>query len=158
NRLDDLNRLARRVDTALREVIAHLDVTPYRDVDLHIERAPASELDRPTDAALAGRPPGYAGYLALREEGVIEDLAALLGGLVGIPSSREYLVAVRALLKAWRDAKTGDAAGPDAMTTQRSLWTFDQQYRLRRLAFLERRTDSIFRLDDDGRSLLVKFG
>jgi patatin-related protein len=157
SRVDDLNRLARRVDGALREVIAHIEVPDHRTAPVTIERTPGAVLDRTTAQVVDDRSAGYQGYLALRDEAVIEDLAALIAGAVRIPTSREYLVAIRALLKAWRDVRYSEGTGTP-LSLGRFLWTFDHLYRRRRLGFLERRTDTVYRGDADGRALLARFG
>jgi patatin-related protein len=156
DRLDDLNRLARRVDGALREVVRHLE--PPDEPSTTIRRAPASTLNQSLDELVEARGTGFAGYHWLRVESVIEDLAVLFGGLVGAPSGREYLVAIRGMLKAWRDLRYAATPEPGKRTLGRFLWRFDVDYRYRRLSFLERRTDALYGPDAEGRELLDRFG
>lgn len=146
-RIDDLNRVIRRTSAAIETVEAVL---------FPEEEPRVLSVDEPRQQTVARHNPleegpsrgaEYEGYLSLRVESTIEELALLFCGLLRVQASSDYAVAIRALLKAWREGLPGNDSRSRSWRPPSFLKVFDIGYRLRRLAFVERRLDVLYGLE-----------
>jgi patatin-related protein len=84
-------------------------------------------------------------YQRLRVYAVTDRLADRLGRQWDIVSDSDQQYALRALVRVWRERNFSDEGG-DKPTINAFLDEFDVEYRVRRLAFLLRKTDQLIRL------------
>ena len=176
-RIDDLNRLIRRTDAVLDAIEIGMSIPTeatagpdtaapggVAPVERAVATAPtvrrstAATLDRTLEDDIAIRGVGYPGYRALRVVSTHEKLSALLALLARVPEDSDYMVALRALCRAWYERRYDGDRVPGRPDSQRFLKDFDLAYRRRRLAFLERRLDRLYPLNDDARELLSSVG
>jgi patatin-related protein len=158
-RLDDRNRIIRRVNSLLAEVDRQvLGPMEQEEVPEEISRAGEAALDRPLDEDVEDRGRSYSGYVSLRTESTIEDLALVIANAVAVAADSEYVVAIRALLRAWIERHYSPYPSAGKETMKRFLHRFDVGYRLRRLSFLERRLDRLFSLDSDAEDMFHRAG
>lgn len=129
---------------------------------------------------------GYGGYHRLKVASVTDDMSRTVARLTGIDDQSDEFMAIRALVRAWRDlrfapythdlppaevarrdeiervlAKEGAiAAGRTGRRESENVFLFewDLRYRLRRLDFALNKIDDLFCLDDRGTALLRSFG
>ena len=129
---------------------------------------------------------GYGGYHRLKVAAVTDDVSRSVARLFGIDDQSDVFIAIRALVRAWRDLRfapyTHDlppseterarqievvlaAAAPErkGQTSGRAsenvfLFEWDLRYRLRRLDFALNKIDDLYCLDDRGIALLRSFG
>lgn len=104
-------------------------------------------------------------YYRLRISSLTDDIARLVTRKVGFETDSEYFRAIYSLVNAWRDkkyvfykeenAKVSDEAGdqngnkPEKKETILAfLRTYDLNYRLRRLRFVQRKANELFRFDE----------
>jgi len=103
--------------------------------------------DRDIDDLLDEEGAAYGGYLRLKVATVTDDLTELVAVVSGFDLDSSEFEAVRYLIRSWRDARytyhlqNGDERESFTAFLQR----FDLSHRLRRLAFLMRRIDRLFR-------------
>jgi patatin-related protein len=167
-RIMDRNEVIRRVDSILRQV-----ETDLRTVRRSQEDRPAKELSTADLAAqdmaetVLERGVAGGGYRRLRAEAVTDDVAAMMSRVVGYPEDSAYTQAIRYLVAAWRDATFSDyqelpgtpAEAQEAKSTLNwFLFAFDLRYRLRRLNFLQRHIDLLYRLTPESLEMLADTG
>lgn len=103
-----------------------LDVARWRDLDV-------SDL-------LRERGLQYAAYHRLKIYSVSDDLASLLTHLAGLDQNSDEYAAIRCLVQAWVDRHhPEDGSGEHSQFE--FLFRYDLSYRLRRVAFLQRKAD-----------------
>ena len=176
-RIDDLNRFIRRTDAVLDaiEIGMSIPVAADRGPDAvatggvapveravttapTVRRSTAATLDRALEDDIAIRGVGYPGYRSLRVVSTHEELSAHLALLARVPDESDYMVALRALCHAWYERRYDGDRVPGRPDSQRFLKDFDLAYRRRRLAFLERRLDRVYPLNEAARELLSSVG
>jgi patatin-related protein len=176
-RIDDLNRLIRRTDAVLDAIEIGMSIPSAADHDADtvatggvapieraaataptVRRSTASTLDRTLEDEIVARGVGYPGYRSLRVVSTHEELSAYLALLARVPEESDYMVALRALCRAWFERRYDGDRAPGRPDSQRFLKDFDLAYRRRRLAFLERRLDRLYPLNEAARELLSSVG
>ena len=160
-RVDDLNRLSRRVRSALDEIDPYLVASARPGADRGLMRDDSGGAEGSLQDDVADRGVAYAGYYRLRVESVTEDLAGIVERALGLPPGREYEAAIRALLRAWIDRRypaSRAEARPGMAGRKRFLQEFDLAYQLRRSSFLQRRIDRLYPLDDEMHELFLAAG
>ena len=89
----------------------------------------------------------FLSYRKLRISAVTDEIARLIARLLNIDSNSDLLVALRCLVRAWREANYEDNP-PDQPGAKASLnqflTDFDLGHRLRRLNFLREKIDSLY--------------
>ena len=98
----------------------------------------------------------YGGYHRLKVSALTEWLAQLVACAAGIDLQSDDFIAVRCLMRAWRDLHYAPFAEPQKATQNRFLLRFDLAYRIRRLEFVLHRLDDFAALDDTLKSRLAK--
>ncbi len=100
-------------------------------------------------------------YYRLRISSLTDDIARLVTRKAGFETDSEYFRAIYALVNAWRgknyvfyrEEKKGAAERQDSVeekgTVLGFLRTFDLNYRLRRLRFVQRKANELFRFDEN---------
>jgi patatin-related protein len=94
----------------------------------------------------------YLPYRRLRISCVTDDLARHLARLTGFDERSDHVIAIRYLIRNWRNRTYSDHPGPSGSEAESGrasintfLTDFDFQYRLRRLLFLRHRLDELQR-------------
>ena len=106
------------------------------------------EQEQPKDAR-------YSAYTRLKVSTVTDELAILISQLAGFDTESHESLAVRCLVKTWRDDRYSDVEGE--RTLGHFLLSFDCAYRLRRLQFVLRRIDDLLRSDrNDALNRLIR--
>ncbi len=153
-RIDDLNRLSRRIQEALVSVekdlfpeSPRLPPSPKAARQSTVARHGPETWRLESDESRDRCDSGYAGYLSLRRDATIERLAELFCDLLRRDATSDYAVALRALLRAWLESTFGTDPRGDRADILAFLAGFDSEYRLRRLAFVERRLDVLYRAE-----------
>lgn len=100
---------------------------------------------------------GYVAYQRLRISSVTDELARLIARVGDLDENSDYFVIVRSFVRAWR-VRTyyehrDDAAGRKGPLNQ-FLYEFDLSYPLRRVNYLRKKVDSLYRLDEEALSLI----
>ncbi len=100
-------------------------------------------------------------YYRLRISSLTDDIARLVTRKAGFETDSEYFRAIYALVNAWRgknyvfyrEEKNGTAESNESEeekgTVLGFLRTFDLNYRLRRLRFVQRKANELFRFDEN---------
>lgn len=99
---------------------------------------------QPADRALDERGVLYAAYHKLKIATTIDDLAQLVAYLAGLDERSAELDVVRLRVQTWFD-RAYPIDGVDEHSQFKFLLRFDMQYRLRRISYLQRRTDEELR-------------
>ena len=117
---------------------------------------------------------GYGAYHRLKVYSVTDDVTRTVTRLAtGLADASDQFLAVRYLVRAWRESRYVTYLDPDQpaardasaatggaapLTQNRFLLDFDLGYRLRRLNFVRRKADKIYRMDDEAGGLLKAAG
>ena len=177
-RVFDQNRLIGRIDTLLSrldedlaktrgvEGPAYLEERKRRPVDPSAEAATRDlSADLVASSGTGQRGVAYAAYHRVRVDATTDDLAKLVTSLVGLPEDSRYFDAIRELIRAWRNKRfwtylpDEDRQGDNSLqTTMQFLADYDLSYRLRRIAFVQRRIDRVYQLDERGQMMLQAAG
>jgi patatin-related protein len=148
------NRLIQRVNRLISDI--ERDVEDYGRP--HGQRAAFPEMTHGTwdDMDLAGMihdyGTSYLPYRRLRIAAVTDELAAQVTRLTGFDEQSDYEIAIRCLVRAWRQRDYQERrrdpaqAGTAAPTINKFLTDFDLNYRLRRLTFLRSEIDELQKL------------
>jgi patatin-related protein len=89
----------------------------------------------------------FLSYRKLRISAVTDEIARLIARLLNIDSDSDLLVALRCLIRAWREENYEDNPpdSPDAKPSLNQFLTdFDLSHRLRRLNFLREKIDALY--------------
>jgi patatin-related protein len=177
DRISARNRLIDRVDRIVSGVDDDLAIAAVRSCDpppsatATVEGKDADTLNRqlseqatrwsnePLTAMIEKSGPGYGGYFRLKVAAVTDDLAAIIASLAGFVSESDEYLAVRYLVRAWRDAKYSESPLTGQLDSTQSqpimqqsqnayLFSFDLGYRLRRLDFVLAKIDTLSCLDE----------
>ena len=99
--------------------------------------------------------PGYAAYHRLRIASVTDDLAKLVTRVAGFDEDSGYFQVIRNLVQGWRDLTYLEHRDDtDKPTLNEFLFKFDLAYPMRRLNYLRRQIDVLYRLDNDTRKFM----
>jgi patatin-related protein len=93
-------------------------------------------------------------YRRLRISSVTDDIASLVARLANFDEQSDLFLAVRCLVKAWRERTYYDNKQP---TVNEFLWYYDFKYRIRRLSLLRNKLDQVYLLDETLLTDLEKF-
>jgi patatin-related protein len=89
----------------------------------------------------------YLPYRRLRIAAVTDEFAELLARLGGFDRKSDYFIAIRSLVRVWRERVYKEyREKPDERTVNQYLSDFDLSYRLRRMAFARQRIGELQRL------------
>src|SRR5215218_4085377 len=86
-------------------------------------------------------------YRRLRISALTDEIARLITRLLEFDDDCSELVAIRSLVRAWREHNFADYTGKGKDTVNEFLYTYDFKYRVRRLSFLRHRIDRLCRMD-----------
>jgi patatin-related protein len=142
----DRNRTIERIDRVLRGVVE--DVFPEGGRSESRQRVSGDdwgELGIAAGIEQYGR--GYGGYQRLKVATVTDDLTSLVASLAGFDQDSDELLAMRYLVRRWRDDSFEYQPRPGKKTFNRFLLDYDLQHRLRRLTFLRSRADALYAVD-----------
>ncbi len=87
-------------------------------------------------------------YRRLRVASVTDDIARLVTRLGGFDENSDQFLAIRNLVRAWREENYLDYKEKDRPTVNQFLWEFDLSYRLRRLSATRSKVDQLTRIDE----------
>lgn len=143
---EDLERIRVRNETAARV----LDMVAGLDKEMRLRQIPLPTREASRWVAEPAPTLAHASTLRLKVRQVAARLAALATRAVGQPARSDYEVAVQAVITAWVDRNN------DQADHKQFLLDYDLGYRLRRINFVQRRTDELRRLDPDAVRLLFQ--
>jgi patatin-related protein len=106
---------------------------------------------------IARRGVGYGGYHRLKVATVTDDISELVASLAGFDDDSDLLLAVRYLVRAWRDASYDHYRGSKPKTFNSFLLDYDLSHRLRRLNFLRQKVDELHEMTDDTVRAMTRF-
>ncbi len=105
--------------------------------------------------------PAYGAYHRLKVSLLTDELAELVCRVAGVEEDSDDLVAVRDLVRAWRDRNYAADPKPSdgkliegKQTENQFLLRFDLSYRLRRLNFILSMIDELYRLNGHSKDIL----
>lgn len=176
-RVQDRNRLALRLQSLLAEIWPVPPIPPIpsgaspggpQPAAPHLTAAPrevqpwVSERFAASAGAVAVSPQLYKGYIRLRAETVVQQLAILATRAVGLDEDSDDLLAMRLVVRAWRDHRYAlPSSEQDAEGEQRVkdfLIRFDVDYRFRLVKFLQSSLDNLHPPNERGRTCLSRLG
>lgn len=118
------------------------------------------------DAMIGREGLGYGGYHRLKVAAVTDDIAAVVAQAAGLEPESDELLAIRHVVRAWRDASyaevppagaaPGAEGGLPSSTQNLLLVEYDLGYRIRRNSFVLGRLDQLACRDEDARRLLAR--
>ncbi|NTU53807.1 MAG: patatin-like protein [Chlorobiaceae bacterium] len=178
NRIFERNRLNERIDRIISnlEVDKSLSAwTPAYEIEQVYEKWKLNKADEPeplwakrnlndrewatldlTDVARR-KGPGYVAYQRLEIAAVTDDLGRLLARVAGFDEDSSSFLVFRNMVRVWRDNKyierrSTDQREPLSASTETLnayLHAFDITFPIRRLNFLHRQIDRLYRLNDN---------
>jgi patatin-related protein len=99
----------------------------------------------------------YLAYHRMEIAATTDELATLIARVAGLDEESDYILVIRALVRAWRDkAFTAHHDIEKHRTLNAFLNSFDLSYSLRRISFLQRKADFLFRLDQKSIDVLKR--
>ncbi len=149
------NRLTERVRTITRQVERDIEYAATRQ---RIED-PGEWRDRYLDVMVRDYGVAYGGYHRLRVAATTDWLARVLARASGIGDASDHVLALRHLVRAWREKKytpEPPQAGQQAhrLSENHLLLDFDLAFRVRRLAYITSKIDALYRLDREAHVLV----
>lgn len=160
DRVREHNAAARRVLEITETVEEAIRLgTPRYPTGPHTQEHTSDWLDERGAAARARGLP-YVVYQRLKVQQSVERVAQLLSRAAGFHDESDHSVAVRFLVQVWVDAHyadpfADDVPGAPAETENDFLLSFDLDFRLRRINFVERRADELLCDSPRARALLA---
>lgn len=165
-RIFDRNRLIGRVDRIIRNVQNAVDQAKwkpaYDETDelwskSHLTDEEWSTLDLAEMIKRKGT--SYVAYHTLEIAAVTDELAAIVARLAGFDDTSDYLFITRGIVRAWRAQnyiEYKEGAESVKPTLNNFLHSFDYLYPIRRLNFLQKQIDQLYKLDK--KSFLSEIG
>jgi patatin-related protein len=86
-------------------------------------------------------------YRRLRVSSVTDDIARLITRLAGFDENSDQFLAIRHIVRVWRESIYVDYKETNKLTVNRFLWEFDLAYRLRRITAVRNRVDQLTRVE-----------
>ena len=86
-------------------------------------------------------------YRRLRIASVTDEIAKLFARLANFDEKSDQFLAIRALVRVWREETYVDYADGVSETVNRFLWSYDFRYRQRRLSFARAKVDQLSGFD-----------
>jgi patatin-related protein len=96
----------------------------------------------------------YGVYHRLKIAALTDELAGTITRVAGFDEKCDQFLAIRYLVRAWRDAHYVEYHKDEKPTQNRLLLDFDLSYRLRRLSFVRTKIDQIYPLDARAREIM----
>lgn len=96
-------------------------------------------------------------YRRLRISAVTDEIAKLVARLANFDEKSDQFLAVRCLVRLWREENYVDYRTDGPVTVNRFLWSYDFNYRLRRLSFVRTRVDQLSQFKPELNRELEKF-
>lgn len=100
---------------------------------------------------------GYSAYQRLRISSVTDELAKLIARVGDFDENSDYFIIIRSFIRAWRVRtyyEHRDSANGMKYTLNQFLFDFDLSYPLRRVNYLRKKVDSLYRLDEEALELI----
>lgn len=97
----------------------------------------------------------FLSYRKLRISAVTDEVARLLARLLNIDANSDFLLPLRCLVRAWRDANYFDDKSP---SLNQFLSDFDFSHRIRRLTFIREKIDRLYDFSWSTRQELMEYG
>lgn len=149
------NRLTERVRTITRQVERDIQYAANRQ---EVED-PGEWGDRYLDEMVRAHGVAYGGYHRLRVAATTDWLARVLGRAAGINDASDHVLALRHLVRAWREKLYAPDPPLPGQTSPRQsenrfLLRFDLAFRIRRLGYITSKIDALYRLDRDAHVLV----
>ena len=92
--------------------------------------------------------PYYLPYRHLRIASLTDEIARLVARLASFDVDSDEFLAIRCLVRVWREENYGDYVGEKPHTVNEFLYQYDFKYRLRRLNFVRGKIDRLYRYDE----------
>lgn len=96
-------------------------------------------------------------YRRLRISAVTDEIARLVARLANFDEKSDQFLAIRSLVRLWREENFVDYREKEKETVNRFLWSYDYGYRQRRLSFTRTKVDQLSKFDDELAEELRKF-
>ncbi|HKO98840.1 MAG TPA: patatin-like protein [Pyrinomonadaceae bacterium] len=96
-------------------------------------------------------------YRRLRISAVTDEIARLVARLANFDEKSDQFLAIRSLVRLWREENYVDYTEEGKETVNRFLWSYDYGYRQRRLSFSRAKVDQLSKFDDELVKELQKF-
>ncbi|MEK6281083.1 MAG: patatin-like protein [Acidobacteriota bacterium] len=96
-------------------------------------------------------------YRRLRISAVTDEIARLFARLANFDEESDQFLAIRALVRLWREENYRDYRKEGWETVNRFLWSYDYGYRQRRLSFARAKVDQVSQFEDGLTEELKKF-
>ncbi len=157
-RIFERNRIIDRVDRIIRSVQNAVDQAKwkptYSDTEVlwskaYLTDAEWSKLDLADMIKRKGS--GYVAYHTLEIAAVTDELATIVARLAGFDETSDYLFITRGIVRAWREKnyiEYKESAETEKPTLNSFLHGFDYLYPIRRLNFLQKQIDHLYKLDE----------
>lgn len=100
---------------------------------------------------------GYSAYQRLRISSVTDELAKLIARVGDFDENSDYFIIIRSFIRAWRVRtyyEHRDSANGMKWNLNQFLFDFDLSYPLRRVNYLRKKVDSLYRLDAEALELI----
>jgi patatin-related protein len=131
----------------------------FRELDKPAGETPVPEepmwAQRNLTAMVKEKGRSFLSYRKLRISAVTNEIAQLLARLLNFDADSDQLLAIRCLVRAWRETNYFDDRDP---TLNQFLTDFDLAHRIRRLNFIRERIDRLYNYDWTVRQELTQFG
>jgi patatin-related protein len=150
-RVMERNGFIRRLNRIVHGVERDVDRAVTTD-DFPMDDAAWAKLDLAEMVDRKGR--GYAGYHRLEIAAVTDGLAELIARVARFDNESDYFLAIRCLVRAWRDSNYAQYHDEGLATMNEFLWSFNMGYPIRRLNFLRSRIDDLHDLDEQARQVI----
>lgn len=98
----------------------------------------------------------YLAYHRMEIAAVTDELATLIARVAGLDEESDYHLVIRALVRAWREKSFSAYHDPERRTLNAFLNSYDFSYSLRRISFLQRKADFLFKLDEKALTVLER--
>jgi len=99
----------------------------------------------------------YAAYHRLRISAVTDELAQLITRVAGFDETSEYSIIIRSMVRAWRVGKYIEyrtSENKEQPTANQFLYEFDLAYPIRRINYLRRKVDALYRFEEEAMTVL----
>jgi patatin-related protein len=151
------NRLTERVRTITGQLEHYIHYAAGRRQEVE---NPGNWGNRYLDEMVHAHGVAYGGYHRLRVSATTDWLARVLGRAAGINDASDHVLALRHLVRAWREKMYAPYPPfPGQVAPRKSenlfLLKFDLAFRIRRLGYITSRIDALYRLDREAHVLVA---
>lgn len=156
-RVVERNRIIGRVDRIIRSVQNAVDQAKWKPAydeteelwsKAHLTDAEWATLDLADMIKRKGS--GYVAYHTLEIAAVTDELATIVARLGSFDENSDYLLITRGIVRAWREQtyiEYKEGTETEKPTLNNFLHSFDYLYPIRRLNFLQKQIDHLYKLD-----------